>query len=70
MFGAFDSTVRLAVPLTDPLVAETEAAPDALGELNKPAVVTDPTPLSFDQVNAGCVVNAAPNWSLALAENC
>ena len=64
-------TVRLAVPLTEPLLAWTVAEPlPVLGAVYRPELLIVPRPEANDHVNAGCVVRAFPNWSLAEAENC
>jgi hypothetical protein len=65
-------TVTAAEPLLPPAVARTvaEPVPDA-GAVKRPEALTAPAPPeSSVQVNAGCGDMAAPNWSLATAENC
>src|SRR5262249_23318785 len=64
-------TVTSAVPLTLPLVARMVALPVRLGALYRPVLLIEPMPpASIDQVKAGCVTRAPPNWSKAVAVNC
>ena len=65
--GAASLTVTAMEPLALPLVAVTVAVPEALEAVYRPVELSiEPVPV-FDQVKAGCVCMALPNWSLAVA---
>src|SRR5207248_7103818 len=67
-----DATVTAPVPLKAPDVARTVADPvPVAGAVYRPVAPTPPSPPeSTDQVNAGWLARAWPNWSRAVAVNC
>ena len=66
--GAVLTTVTVAVPLIEPMVALTVSGGVTAGAVyNPPAVMLPETAL---QLKVGWTLNALPNWSMPVAVNC